>query len=85
MNKIREWFIDKWHWLQTFNTLPTITIKADRLIFDAIDGAVIKVDGRMNLEINGNLVVKNLKDEQGLKYTATIEGNGKVYDSDDYK
>jgi hypothetical protein len=55
------------------------------LIFDAVDGHVIKVSGRMNLEINGNLVVKNLKDERGLTYTATIEGSGKIYDSDDYK
>ena len=86
---IKEWLKDKWWWLLTFNKPPTITINANRLIFDADDGHVIRVDGRMNLTINGDLVVKNLKDERDLTYTATIEGgrgnNHKIYDSDDYK
>ena len=82
--KAKEWLKDKWHWLQTFNAPPTITINANRLIFDAVDGNVIEVNGRMNLNINGNLVVKNLKDERGLTYTATVEGSGKIYDSNDY-
>ena len=45
---------------------------------------MIEVSGRMNLNINGSLIVKNLKDERGLTYTATVEGSRKIYDSNDY-
>ena len=73
MNKLKEWLKDKWHWLQTFNEVPTVTIKAGKITFDAEDGYVIVANGRMNVEIDSNkMVVKNLKDEYGRRFTAEI-------------
>jgi len=66
--KVKEWLKDKWHWLQTFNAPPTITLNANRLVFDAEDGHIIRVDGRMNLNINGDLVVTFSSYFKKIKY-----------------
>jgi hypothetical protein len=55
--KIKDWFIDKWQWLLTFNKMPSITIDCDRIVFrEGQESPVIRVNGRMLLQLNGDIV-----------------------------
>lgn len=57
LKKIKYYIIDKWHWLLTFNNPPRVTINQDLVVYKGDPPAVI-VDGRLILEVNGDLISK---------------------------
>ena len=57
MRKMKEWFIDKWHWLQTFNNMPRVTINCNNITVKEGEGPAITLDGRALLIVNGDLIV----------------------------
>lgn len=61
--KIRDWFVDKWHWLLTFNDAPTVTIDFDRITIREGEPHVVKANGRVNLNFNGNIISYKSKEE----------------------
>ena len=57
LKKIKYYIIDKWHWLLTFNNPPRVTINQDLVAYEDGPPAVI-INGRLILEVNGDLIVK---------------------------
>jgi hypothetical protein len=57
LKKIKYYIIDKWHWLLTFNKPPKVIINQDLVCYEDGPPAVI-VDGRLILEVNGDLISK---------------------------
>ena len=57
LKKIKYYIIDKWHWLLTFNNPPRVTINQDLVAYKDGPPAVI-VNGRLILEVNGDLISK---------------------------
>ena len=57
LKKIKYYIIDKWHWLLTFNNPPRVTINQDLVAYKGEPPAVI-VNGRLILEVNGDLILK---------------------------
>jgi hypothetical protein len=54
---MKKYLKDKWVWLKTFNKPPQIIIEGDMLAFLSDDGkSAIKVDGRLELTINGDII-----------------------------
>jgi hypothetical protein len=72
MKKIKEWFKDKWAWLNTFNKPPTIKINAKNILMHNKDGHVITIEGRANLSIEAEeLVIYD--NETGITHTIKLE------------
>ena len=58
IGKIKYYIRDKWHWLLTFNNPPKVTINQDLVVYEGEPPAVI-VNGRLRLEVNGDVRVYN--------------------------
>lgn len=58
MRKIKAWLIDKYHWLQTFNTPPKLIINGDVIRHKGQKDHSIEMYGRMIVEVNGDVILK---------------------------
>ena len=64
--KFKSWLRDKWNWLLTFNKPPKVTINQDLVAYEGDPPAVI-MDGRVIVQVNGNITYKPLRGTLELK------------------
>ena len=64
--KFKSWLRDKWNWLLTFNKPPKVTINQDLVAYEGEPPAVI-MDGRVIVQVNGDITLKPLKGTIELK------------------
>ena len=60
IRKFKSWLRDKWNWLLTFNKPPKVTINQDLVAYEGDTPAVI-MDGRVIVQVNGNVTYKPLR------------------------
>jgi hypothetical protein len=64
---MKQWIIDKWWWLKTFNKPPQIVIDADILVFLTEGGRhAITSLGRIDIVINGDLITFSKEKQEWL-------------------
>ena len=64
---MKQWIIDKWWWLKTFNKPPQIVIDADILVFLTEGGKhAINSLGRIDIVINGDLITFSKEKQEWL-------------------
>lgn len=66
IRKFKSWLRDKWSWLKTFNNPPVVTINQNLVAYEGEPPAVI-MDGRVIVQVNGNVTYKPLRGTIELK------------------
>ena len=55
--KLKDWFKDKWYWLQTFNDVPYVIINCNNISVPEGEEPCIVARGRVEITLNGDLKI----------------------------